>query len=96
MLSQLNRKLTNLLIFLTLLVLSISNLYPLFYMFMNSVKSRTDYFVNPFGVVGLNRHGTIITMISQFKIFNLFKNSFTISFFSIVLLLSIGVVSAIT
>lgn len=93
--SRFNRRLTNLLIFLALLGLSISNLYPLFYMFMNSVKSRTDYFINPFSVLGLKlTWDNYLTMISQFKILNLFKNSFFISFFTIVLLLGIGIVAS--
>ena len=95
MLSKFNLKLTNLLIFLSLLVLSISNLYPLFYMFMNSIKSRTDYFVDPFSVWGLKlTWDNYLTMISQFKILNLFKNSFIISFFTIILLLSVGIVAS--
>jgi len=95
MLSKFNLKLTNLLIFLSLLVLSISNLYPLFYMFMNSIKSRTDYYVNPFSVWDLKlTWDNYLTMISQFKILNLFKNSFIISFFTIILLLSVGIVAS--
>lgn len=95
MLSKFNRKFSNLLIFLTLLVLSISNLYPLFYMFMNSIKSRTDYYVNPFSAWGLKlTWDNYLTMISQFKILNLFKNSFIISFFTIILLLSVGIVAS--
>lgn len=95
MLSKFNQKLTNLLIFLTLLVLSISNLYPFFYMFMNSIKSRTDYFVDPFSVWGLKlTWENYLTMISQFKILNLFKNTFIISFFTIILLLSVGIVAS--
>ena len=82
-------------IFLALLGLSISNLYPLFYMFTNSIKSRTDYFVDPFSVWGLKlTWDNYLTMISQFKILNLFKNSFLISFFSIILLLGIGIVAS--
>jgi raffinose/stachyose/melibiose transport system permease protein len=92
MLSKFNQKLANVLIFLTLLALSISNLYPLFYMFMNSIKSRTDYYINPFSVLGLKLTSeNYLTMISQFKILNLFKNSFIISFFSIILLLCFGI-----
>jgi raffinose/stachyose/melibiose transport system permease protein len=95
MLSKFNRKFSNLLIFLTLLVLSISNLYPLIYMFMNSIKSRTDYYVNPFSAWGLKlTWDNYLTMISQFKILNLFKNSFIISFFTIILLLSVGIVAS--
>lgn len=95
MLSKFNRKLTNVVIFLALLGLSISNLYPFFYMFMNSVKSRTDYFIHPFSVGGLKlTWDNYLTMISQFKILNLFKNSFFISFSTIILLLSIGIVAS--
>ena len=95
MLSKFNQKFSNLLIFLTLLVLSISNLYPLIYMFMNSIKSRTDYYVNPFSAWGLKlTWDNYLTMISQFKILNLFKNSFIISFFTIILLLSVGIVAS--
>ena len=95
MLSKFNQKLTEALIFLALLVLSISNLYPLFYMFMNSIKARTDYFINPFSVWGLRlTWDNYRTMISQFRILNLFKNSFFISFFSIILLLCFGIVAS--
>ena len=95
MLNILSRKLTNLLIFTILLVLSISNLYPLFYMFVNSMKSKTDYFVHPFSFWGSKlTWENYITMISQFKIFSLFKNSFLISFSTIILLLGIGIVSS--
>jgi ABC-type glycerol-3-phosphate transport system permease component len=64
-------------------------------MFMNSIKSRTDYYVDPFSVFGLKlTWENYITMISQFRIFNLFKNSFIISFFTIILLLSVGIVAS--
>ncbi len=95
MLSKFNQRFTSVLILLSLLTLSISNLYPLFYMFMNSIKSRTDYFINPFSVWGLKlTWDNYLTMISQFKILNLFKNSFIISFFSIMLLLCFGTVAS--
>ncbi len=95
MLSKINSKLTNILVFLLLLVLSISNLYPLFYMFVNSIKSKTAYLINPFSVLGNQlTWDNYITMVSQFRIFNLFGNSFYISFFSILLLLGLGIVSS--
>jgi raffinose/stachyose/melibiose transport system permease protein len=94
-LNKFSQKLTQVLIFLLLLGLSISNLYPLFYMFMNSLKSRTDYYINPFSMWGLKlTWENYVTMISQFRIFNLFKNSFIISFSSIVLLLCLGIVAS--
>ncbi|HET6444168.1 MAG TPA: carbohydrate ABC transporter permease, partial [candidate division Zixibacteria bacterium] len=54
-----------------------------------------DYFVDPFSVFGLRlTWDNYLTMISQFKILNLFKNSFIISFFTILLLLSVGIVAS--
>ncbi len=88
-------KFTNTLIFLGLLALSVSNLYPLLYMFLNSVKSRTDYLKNPFSVANLKlTWDNYVTMVSQFRIFDLFKNSFVISFLTIVLLLAFGIVAS--
>jgi len=95
MLKQLNRKLTNILIFLSLLLLSIANLYPLFFMFFNSLKSHTDYRINPFSVSGIKlTWDNYVTMISQFKILNLFGNSFIISSITVVLILIIGIVAS--
>jgi ABC-type glycerol-3-phosphate transport system permease component len=95
MLAKVNQKLSGVLVFVILLGLSISNLYPFFYMLLNSVKSRIDYFVRPFSVRGLElTWDNYRTMISQFKILNLFKNSLFISFFTIVLLLCLGIVAS--
>ncbi len=95
MLTKYNQKLSNTLIFLMLLALSISNLYPLFFMFVNSLKSHTDYLKNPFNLQGLVlTWENYATMISQFKILNLFANSFIISFTTIVLLLIFGIVAS--
>ncbi len=95
MITRFVQKLTNLLIFLALLVLSITNLDPLFFMFYNSLKSTTDYLVNPFNFLGLKLTlANYTTMVSQFRILNLFKNSFFISFFTILFLLAFGIVAS--
>ena len=95
MLSRFSQKLSSLLIFVVLLGLSISNLYPFFYMFLNSIKSRTDYYINPFSMWGLKlTWDNYVTMISQFRILSLFGNSFYISLFSIILLLCFGIVAS--
>jgi raffinose/stachyose/melibiose transport system permease protein len=95
MLAKINQKLTSWLIFLLLFGLVISNLYPFFYMVLNSIKSRTQYFINPFSVWGLDlTWDNYRTMISQFRILNLFRNSFVISFFTIILLLCLGIVAS--
>jgi raffinose/stachyose/melibiose transport system permease protein len=95
MLAKANQRLSGLLVFLLLLGLSVSNLYPFFYMFLNSVKNRTDYFINPFSVRGLElTWDNYQTMISQFRILDLFRNSFVISFFTILLLLALGILAS--
>ena len=38
------------LVFLLLLVLTVTFLYPVFFMVVNSLKSRTEYFTNPFSM----------------------------------------------
>lgn len=95
MATQTNQKFKKTFIFLALLVLSISNLYPLFFMFLNSLKSHTDYLVNPFSLFNLSlTWDNYLTMISQFRIFDLFKNTFFISFFTILLILAFGIVAS--
>ncbi len=95
MLKKFNQRIAEPLIFIILLALSISNLYPLFYMFVNSIKSRIDYFINPFSVVGAHyTWNNYLTMISQFRIFSLFRNSLIISLITIFLLLCLGVVAS--
>ena len=85
------RKLKGILVSLLLAVLTVSFLYPLYYMLINSLKTRTDFFTNQFRLPGAPlQFVNYTTMISQFKILNLFKNSFIISAFTVVGLLVIG------
>jgi ABC-type glycerol-3-phosphate transport system permease component len=69
--------LIRLLIFSVLLVMSVSFIYPPFYLFVNSFKTRTDYQTDPFSIPrrGHWEVNNIIVMISNFKILHLFKNS---------------------
>lgn len=96
MLARLNTKLSSILIFLLLLVLSVSNLYPLVFMFLNSLKSHTDYLKSPFSLPDFSHlsWGNYATMISQFQILNLFKNTLFISVFTLVFLLIFGIVAS--
>lgn len=95
MIKKLGISISNILIFLTLLVICISNLYPLFFMFFNSLKNRTDYLVNPFGIWGLTlTWDNYVTMISQFKILDLFGNTLFISFFTILFILLFGLIAS--
>lgn len=88
-------KITKTAIFIILLLLVISFLYPLAYMLMNSLKSHTDYLKNPFSLPsGKLAWNNYVTMISQFKIFTLFKNTFIVSFLTIVLILIVGIIAS--
>ncbi len=94
--SKINFSLTRIMIFGTLLVLSVSNLYPLLFMLLNSLKSRADYQKAPFSLPDLRNlaWNNYATMISQFRILNLFKNTLIISIFTIVFLLIFGIVAS--
>jgi ABC-type glycerol-3-phosphate transport system permease component len=96
MLSRLNHSLTKILIFATLVVLSISNLYPLLFMLLNSLKSRTAYQTSPFSLPDLQQLAwkNYVTMISQFQILNLFRNTLIISVSTITLLLVFGTIAS--
>ena len=87
MLSRVNLSLTKVAIFVTLVVLSISNLYPLLYMLLNSLKTRASYQTSPFSLPDL-RHAAwnnYVTMISQFRILTLFRNTLIISVATVML-----------
>jgi len=94
--SKTRQKTTKVLIFLALVVLAISNIYPLLFVFMNSLKDRTEYLKNPFGLPNFQQlaWGNYQTMISQFQIFKLFGNTLIISVLTIFFLLALGIVAS--
>jgi raffinose/stachyose/melibiose transport system permease protein len=96
MLTRFNQKFSSAVIFVLLLVLSISNLYPLFFMFLNSLKSHTDYLKSPFSLPDFSHlnWNNYATMISQFQILNLFKNTMFISVFTIIFILIFGIIAS--
>lgn len=82
----------NSIIFILLSLLTLTFIYPVYYMFINSVKSRPEYFTNPFGIPRETlQFINFETMISQMHLFRLFLNSFIISVVTVVLMLVIGV-----
>lgn len=87
---------TKVLIFLALSILAISNIYPLLFVFMNSLKDRTEYLKNPFNLPNFKQlaWGNYETMISQFQIFRLFGNTLFISLVTIIFLLALGIVAS--
>ena len=88
--AQANR-LKSILVSLLLGLLTLSFLYPLYYMLINSLKSRAAYFTNPFSLpAGKLELINYATMVSQFRILNLFKNSFVVAALTVVILLVVG------
>jgi len=82
-------------IFILLLILAISFLYPLYYMLVNSLKSLSGYYIDPFGLPKEQlQWQNFLTMISQFKILQLFGNSFIISFLTVLGLVVFGTLAA--
>lgn len=83
-------------IFIALSILAISNIYPLLFVFMNSLKDRTEYLKNPFSPPNFKQlaWGNYETMISQFQIFKLFGNTLIISVVTIFFLLALGIVAS--
>ncbi|HBE76429.1 MAG TPA: hypothetical protein DDW65_01395, partial [Firmicutes bacterium] len=79
-------------IFVAMIMMTAAFLYPLFFMVINSFKTRTQYYTSPFSLpdshLQLNNY---LTMISQFKILNLFCNSFIVSGVSVIFLLFFGI-----
>ena len=75
------------LVFLLLALLTVTFLYPVFFMLVNSLKARAEYFTNPFSMPVALQLENYSTMISQFQILRLFRNSFIVSAGSVVLLL---------
>lgn len=66
-------------------------LYPLFYMAVNSLKSRARYFSDPFGLPDFPlQWDNFATMVSQFHIFRLFWNSFVVSAGTVAILLVVS------
>jgi len=84
------------LIFLVLLALAVTFLYPLFYMFINSLKSKSAYYISPFALpdLGALQWQNYLTMISQFKILPLMWNSFVISLFTVIGLIIFGTLAS--
>jgi ABC-type glycerol-3-phosphate transport system permease component len=84
-------KVKGILVFLLLAVLTVTFLYPLYFMAINSLKTRTAYFENQFNLPAAPlQFVNYTTMISQFKILNLFKNSFIVSSLTVLGLLIVG------
>lgn len=82
------------LIFAALVLLGVSFVVPFLFLFFNSLKTRTDYMQNPFGLPREYVWSNFTTMISQFEIQHYMLNTLFISLMTIVLVVSFAVVAS--
>lgn len=87
-------RLSSALIFTVLGLMSVTFLIPFAYMFVNSVKTTTDYLKNPFGLPQKFIWSNFTTMVSQFEIQRYILNSFIISLCTIAVMTVLGVVAS--
>ena len=84
------------LIFLVLFILAVSFVYPILFMFINSLKTLKEYYYSPFTLPDLSnlQWSNFGNMISQFKILGLLRNSFIVSLFTVVGLIGLGTLAS--
>ncbi len=87
-------RLSSILIFLVFLLLSISFLFPFYYMFINAFKSTSEYFKSTFKLPAHFDWINFSTMISQFKIHINMLNSLFISASTVLLATLLGLPAA--
>jgi len=87
-------RLSSVLILLTFIVLSLSFLFPFYYMFVNAFKSTPEYYKSGFKLPEHFNWINFATMISQFRIQINMLNSLFISASSVVLTALLGLVAS--
>lgn len=90
------QRVSKLAISLFLLILSLSFVYPLYYMFINSLKTKEDYYINQFNLPPEGRwaFSNYAAIITQFKILSLFKNTAVIVIASVVAITVLSILSS--
>jgi raffinose/stachyose/melibiose transport system permease protein len=84
-----------LIIFVLLCVVGLTFLYPIYFMLINSLKTRPGYYTNPFILPAAPlQWGNFTAMVSQFKILLLFRNTGIICLVTLVCLVLLGVLAS--
>lgn len=78
-------------IFAVLSALAFSFLYPLYFMFINSFKSKTEYRKNPFALPESLNMDNYVYMLDQFELGKYFANTIFIAAVSIFVMMAIAV-----
>lgn len=88
---KLSKRLTAVFTFVILTVMALSFVYPLIYMFLNSLKTKTEYFQNPFSLPGAFRLENYQIMFEKFNLLRNFLNTFFMAFVSITVIMALSV-----
>lgn len=87
-----NKKL-NILIFTALALLTLSYLYPIFYMFINAFKESTEYYCDKFALPSQLNWNNFKVMFSQFNILKYFGNSLVVAAGTVMLVTILSVLA---
>jgi len=82
---------SSILVFFSLCVMTFTFLYPLFFMLINSLKTKAEYYVSKFSLPAELQFVNYQIIIQNHEFFKYFKNSFFISVVSVVLVLGIAI-----
>lgn len=79
--------------FLFMSALSVTFIVPFIFMFINSVKTKEEYYTNPFNITAIStwNYKNYISIFSQFRILDLFKTTALIDIASCVLVITFAI-----
>ena len=81
---------TTIVAFILMCLLTAMFLYPLWFMLMNAMKTKQEYYVSQFALPGVLNFDQFRTVINNFNIFNYFGSTFIITITSTVLLVALA------
>lgn len=88
------KKLGRIIIFMVLMLIAVSMLYPLFYMGINTFKKSFDYMKDSLGLPSTLYLDNYVSLFRAYKIYVYFFNSLITSSCALVITLGIGIVSS--
>lgn len=92
---QKKNKIINILILGCLSVMTLSFVYPFLFIFINSIKTRAQYYISPFGIALKDICvDSYISMFANFKILHFIQNTAVITICTSILLLCISIVAS--
>jgi len=88
------KKWTDPLVFFLLSLLTLTFVYPFFFLIVNSLKTRTEYAISPFSFPASPSLENLTIMLDRFQILVLFRNTLAITITSVLMLLLFGIIAS--